>query len=70
MLVMDWILMLCYDFISCFMVGCLLCVYASIFVGHVAIVFVQPMMSQADSGLQYWRISQCACEACFFVFVF
>ena len=30
--------------------------------GNVAVVFVQLVTSQADSGLQYWRISQGACE--------
>ena len=49
--------------VSC--LGVLLCVCAAIFLGHVTVFFVQPVMSQAGSGVQHRRISQCA-----WVFVF
>ena len=44
-------------------------VCAPICVGHMLFVFVQPVASQAYSGLQYWRISQCVCESLFSLFV-
>ena len=54
MLVMELILVVCCDFISCSFLGvCCACVLQ--YGGHVAVVFVQPVTSPVDSNLQYWR---------------
>ena len=53
-----------------FSVGCfdvLLCMCALICLCNVAVVFVQPVTSQARSYLQYWRINPCARNVFFVV---